>query len=166
LRHDTHERQLLRAPAGARDALQAGGSACRGAARATAPATWPRSRQPLRRTNNSPLVEWEIREERCTPWSETTSTIPTNWPRGQAQLDEFQALHDRQPGALGTLVADAGNYRWITINLGDSQEHAAAALPGLIPYVQRLIEPQLARPSQLIAAGRVTVNTLTAHQVG
>jgi deazaflavin-dependent oxidoreductase (nitroreductase family) len=91
---------------------------------------------------------------------------PARLAQGQAQLDEFQALHDRQVGALGTLVVDAGNDRWITINVWDSEEHAAAALPGLIPQVQRLIEPQLARPSQLIAAGRVRVNTLTPHQAG
>jgi hypothetical protein len=90
---------------------------------------------------------------------------PAKLAQRQAPLEEFQALHDRQPGALGTLVVDAGNHRWITINLWDSQEHATAALPGLVPEVQRLIEPLLAAPSQLIAAGPVTVNTLTPHQV-
>ena len=91
---------------------------------------------------------------------------PARLADGQAQLEEFQAIHDRQPGTLGTLVVDAGNHRWITINLWDAQEHATAALPGLVPQVQRLIEPLLAKPSQLIAAGPVTVNTLTAHQAG
>jgi deazaflavin-dependent oxidoreductase (nitroreductase family) len=81
-------------------------------------------------------------------------------PQGQAGLDEFQALHDRQPGSLGTVIVDAGNNRWITINLWESQEQAMAALPGLIPQVQRLIEPVLAEPSRLIAAGPVLVNTL------
>ena len=91
---------------------------------------------------------------------------PAKLAEGQAQLEAFQALHDRQPGALGTLTVDAGNHRWITINLWGSQEHASAALPGLVPEVQRLIEPLLAEPSRLIAAGPVRVNTLTAHQVG
>lgn len=86
---------------------------------------------------------------------------PAKLVQGQAQLDEFQALHDRQPGALGTLMVEAGDHRWITINLWDSQEQAAAALPGLIPEVQRLIEPLLAAPSQLLAAGGVGLDTIT-----
>jgi hypothetical protein len=89
---------------------------------------------------------------------------PAKLAEGQAQLDEFQALHDRQLGALGTLMVDAGDYRWIVINLWDSQEHAAAALPGLVPEVQRLIEPLLAAPSQLLAAGPVRLDTLTVRQ--
>jgi hypothetical protein len=85
---------------------------------------------------------------------------PAKLAQGQAQLEQFQGLHDRQPGALGTLIVDAGNDRWITINLWDSQAHATAALPGLVPEVQRLIEPLLAAPSRLIAAGPVRVNTM------
>jgi hypothetical protein len=88
---------------------------------------------------------------------------PAKLAQGQAQLDEFQALHDRQPGALGTLIVDAGDHRWITINLWASQEQAMAALPGLVPEVQRLIEPLLAAPSELVAAGPVRLNTVTAH---
>ena len=85
---------------------------------------------------------------------------PSKLAGGQAALDEFQALHDRQPGSLGTLLVDAGNHRWITINVWESQEQAMAALPGLVPEVQRLIEPVLAEPSRLIVAGPVLVNTL------
>jgi|ERR671933_409290 hypothetical protein len=86
---------------------------------------------------------------------------PAKLAEGQVQLDEFQALHDRQPGALGTLIVDAGDNRWITINLWESQERATAALPGLVPEVRRLLEPLLAGPSQLIAAGPVRLNTVT-----
>jgi hypothetical protein len=89
---------------------------------------------------------------------------PSKLAGGQAALDEFQALHDRQPGSLGTLLVDAGNHRWITINVWESEEQAMAALPGLIPEVQRLIEPLLAAPSQLIVAGPVRVNTLLDHE--
>lgn len=35
----------------------------------------------------------------------------TRLANAQAQLDEFQALHDRQSGALGTLIVDAGDDR-------------------------------------------------------
>jgi hypothetical protein len=85
---------------------------------------------------------------------------PSKLAEGQAALDEFQALHDRQVGSLGTLIIDAGNDRWITINVWESQEQAMAALPGLVPEVERLIEPVLAAPSQLIVAGPVRVDTL------
>ena len=86
---------------------------------------------------------------------------PAKLAQAGAQLDEFQALHDRQPGSLGSLIVDAGNDRWITINLWASQEQAMAALPGLVPEVQRLIEPLLAEPSRLVAAGAVRRNTLS-----
>jgi hypothetical protein len=62
---------------------------------------------------------------------------PSKLAEGQAALDEFQALHDRQVGSLGTLIID-----------------------GLVPEVERLIEPVLAAPSQLIVAGPVRVDTL------
>jgi hypothetical protein len=86
---------------------------------------------------------------------------PAKLAAGQAPLEAFQALHDRQPGALGTLIVDAGNDHWITINLWASQEQAMAALPQLAPEVQRLVEPVLAAPSQLIASGPVRLNTVT-----
>ncbi len=85
----------------------------------------------------------------------------TRLANAQTQLDEFQALHDRQSGALGTLIVDAGDNRWITINLWQSQEQAMAALPGLVPEVQHVVEPLLAAPSQLIGAGPVRLNTMT-----
>src|SRR6185312_15451584 len=66
----------------------------------------------------------------------------------------------RQPGALGTLIVDAGDNRWITINLWQSQEQAMAALAGLVPEVQHVVEPLLAAPSQLVGAGPVRLNTM------
>jgi len=89
---------------------------------------------------------------------------PAKLATGQVALSEFQALHDRQPGALGTLIVDAGDNRWITINLWQSQEQAMTAVPGLVPEVQRLLEPLLAGPSELVGAGLVSVNTLTQRR--
>jgi deazaflavin-dependent oxidoreductase (nitroreductase family) len=88
---------------------------------------------------------------------------PNKLAQGQRPLDQFQAFHDRQTGSLGTLVVDAGNDRWITSNVWESEEQAIAALPGLVPEVQRLIEPLLAAPSQLIVAGPVRVDTLVGR---
>jgi hypothetical protein len=38
---------------------------------------------------------------------------------------------------------DAGNGSWLTINLWETEKHAAAALPALMPEVQRLLEPMM-----------------------
>jgi hypothetical protein len=80
--------------------------------------------------------------------------------RGEA-LAAFQAAHARQPGYAGTIVVDAGNGRWLTVNLWESEEQAATALPVMVPVVQRLLEPLMAGPSELIASGPVALTDLT-----
>jgi hypothetical protein len=72
-----------------------------------------------------------------------------------------QAVHARQPGYKGSIVVDAGNGRCLTINLWETEEHAAAVLPAMVPEVQRLLEPMMAGPSQLIATGPVVLADLT-----
>ena len=86
---------------------------------------------------------------------------PAKLEQGQDRLAEFQALHVRQPGYRGTLVVDAGAGRWLTVNLWETQEHATAALPALVPVVQRLLEPMMAGPSQLVGTGPVVLTDLT-----
>ena len=86
---------------------------------------------------------------------------PAKLDQGQARLIEFQALHARQPGYRGTMVVDAGDGRWLTVNLWETKEHATAALPALIPEVQRLLEPMMAGPSELIGTGPVVLTDLT-----
>ena len=76
-------------------------------------------------------------------------------------LDEFQEIHDSQPGYRGTLVVDAGDGRSLTVNLWESEQRATAALPIMVPVVQRLVEPLMAAPSRLIAGGPVTMTDLT-----
>jgi hypothetical protein len=85
----------------------------------------------------------------------------TKLAQGRKQLDEFQALHARQPGFRGSLVVDLGNGHLLAVNLWETKEHAAAALPAMIPAVQRLIEPMLAAPSKLIGEGPVVQNDLS-----
>lgn len=89
-----------------------------------------------------------------------TTYDPTKLTQGRAPLAEFQALHARQLGYQGTITMDAGNGRWLTINLWKTEEHAAAALPALMPEVQRLLEPMMAGSSQLIGAGPVVLTDL------
>ena len=40
------------------------------------------------------------------------------------------------------------------------EEHAAAALPAMVLEVQRLVEPMMAKPSRIIAAGPVVLADL------
>ena len=85
---------------------------------------------------------------------------PTKLKQGLDRLSEFQTLHARQPGFRGTIVVDAGDGRWLTVNLWQTTEHAAAALPALIPEVQRLLEPMMAEPSQVVGAGPVVMSEI------
>jgi hypothetical protein len=90
-----------------------------------------------------------------------TTYDPAKLREGSGQLAEFQEIHARQPGYRGTLVVDVGNGRWISINLWESEQHAQAALPIMVPVVQRLVEPLLARPSELVGTGPVVLTDLT-----
>jgi hypothetical protein len=90
-----------------------------------------------------------------------TTYDATKRAQGRDSLAEFQALHARQPGYQGTITVDTGNGRWLTINLWETEEHAATALPAMVPEVRRLLEPMIAGPSQLIGAGPVVLTDLT-----
>jgi hypothetical protein len=89
-----------------------------------------------------------------------TTYDPAKLSQGQDRLAEFQAVHARQPGYRGSIVVDAGNGRWLAINLWETEADAAAALPRMVPEVARLIEPMMAGPSQLVGAGPVVLADL------
>ncbi len=76
------------------------------------------------------------------------------------QLEEFQALHARQPGYQSTIVVDAGDGRSLVVNLWESEEHANAALGEMVPAVRRLLEPITVAPSEVLGAGRVVLTNL------
>jgi hypothetical protein len=84
----------------------------------------------------------------------------TKLTAGQAELDEFQAIHRKQPGYRGSFSVDIGNGRHIVVNLWESEEYARSALPVMVPVVQRLVEPLLSKPSHLIGTGTVVMNDL------
>jgi hypothetical protein len=84
----------------------------------------------------------------------------TKLAEGQAQLAEFQVLHSQQPGYRGSLTVDIGNGRHIIVNLWEGEEYAGSALPVMVPIVQRLVEPLLSKPSQLIGTGLVVMNDI------
>ncbi len=89
-----------------------------------------------------------------------TTYDPAKLARETGQIEEFQALHARLPGYRGTVVVDAGGGRWLTVNLWESEEHAAAALPLMVPVVQRLLEPMMAAPSRVLGSGPIVVADL------
>jgi hypothetical protein len=80
--------------------------------------------------------------------------------QGKDRLDEFQALHAAQPGYAGTVVVELSAGRWLTVNLWNKQEDARTALPVMVPAVERLLEPMMTRPSELIGAGPVLLTDL------
>jgi hypothetical protein len=74
---------------------------------------------------------------------------------GQDQLEEFNRIHAAQPGFLGSVTVDLGEGREFVLNLWETEEHRVAGLDALRPAVERLVNPLLARPSELIGTGPV-----------
>ena len=80
--------------------------------------------------------------------------------QGGAQLDEFFALQDRQPGFAGRVRVDAGDGRMLTLDLWESEAQATAARAVLRPEADRLVTPLYAAPLRVIAQGPVLRNDL------
>ena len=80
---------------------------------------------------------------------------PDKLAAGQEQLEEFNRLHAAQPGFLGSVTVDLGAGRQFVLNLWDSEEHRLSGLNALGPAVERLVDPLLAEPSELIGFGPV-----------
>lgn len=89
-----------------------------------------------------------------------TAYDPAQLAQVRERLAEFQPLHADQPGYRGTLVVDAGDGRWLTVNLWETQEQATAALPAVGPAVRRLLGPLQAGPSEVLGAGPVVLTDL------
>jgi hypothetical protein len=85
---------------------------------------------------------------------------PARLGRGQRALDEFRRVHAAQPGYRGSIEIEAGPGKWFVVNLWDAAEDAAAALPKMVPVVERLLEPMMLAPSKLLGTGRVVATDL------
>ena len=84
------------------------------------------------------------------------ATYATDTPVHESrEFKEFQALHARQPGYVGSYVIDAGDGRLFTVTLWESPTHAAAARAVLEPVVRRVLHPLMSAPSRLLATGPV-----------
>ena len=80
---------------------------------------------------------------------------PRKLAGAERQMAEFQELHASQPGYRGNLVVGVGNGRMLVVNLWESEDRARAALDVMVPAVQRLIEPLMTRPAELVGTGPV-----------
>ena len=80
---------------------------------------------------------------------------PDKLRQGQAQMEEFAALRERQPGFAGIVAVDAGDGRMLTLTLWESEQQAVAARAVLVPESERLLAPLSTIPSRVIAQGPV-----------
>ena len=71
------------------------------------------------------------------------------------QLDEFDRIHAEQRGFVGNVTVDLGAGRRFVLNLWESAADQQAGLQALGPLVERLVNPLLAEPSELIGDGDV-----------
>lgn len=80
---------------------------------------------------------------------------PGKLAAGQSQLEEFDAIHAAQPGFLGNVTIDLGGSRRFVLNLWETEEDRLSGLDALGPAVERLVNPLLIQPSELIGVGAV-----------
>ena len=71
------------------------------------------------------------------------------------RLEEFDRIHAAQPGFAGSVVVDLGGGRRFSLNLWNSEEHGRAALPVLVPVVDRLLASLMSGPSEFVGSGPV-----------
>ena len=78
------------------------------------------------------------------------------------EYQEFNVVHAKQPGYLGTIVADAGDGKLLTVTLWATAENMVAARDALGAVVARTLNPLMTAPAVLLGTGRVVVNDLVA----
>jgi len=81
-----------------------------------------------------------------------------------AAFREFQNVHAARDGYRGTIVADVGDGRLLTVTLWDSAAAMHAAREAIGPVVERLLEPRMTAPAVLLGTGRVVVNDLVPER--
>ena len=89
---------------------------------------------------------------------------PEKLTRAAGTLSEFRKLHSAQPGYAGSIEIDVAAAGRVVINLWETEQDAKAGQAVLVPHVQRLLEPLMAGPSQLIGAGEVAATDLAQQR--
>lgn len=80
--------------------------------------------------------------------------------RHHEDFEKFQRLHASQPGYAGNLTVELGGGELLTVTLWDSDSDARAAREILSPAVERLLNPLMTRPSELVGVGNIAVTDL------
>jgi heme-degrading monooxygenase HmoA len=88
------------------------------------------------------------------------SVTPDNRADFDAQLAEFLAVLEPQPGFLGTMEVAIGEGRGAVVNLWDSQEAAQATRKVMAREYDRVLKLISVQP---VASGEVTHNTISAR---
>ena len=87
------------------------------------------------------------------------NTYPADFdPNTNPNFQEFHQAHAGQPGYRGTIVTDAGNGRFLSITLWETEDDMNSARQALGPVVGRLLDPMMVTPSKLHGTGRVVLN--------
>ena len=77
-----------------------------------------------------------------------------------AGYQQFNDAHAAQPGYRGTLIADVGDGRLLTVTLWETAESMAAAREALGSVVARTLEPRMQAPAILLGTGEVVMSDL------
>jgi uncharacterized protein (DUF924 family) len=86
---------------------------------------------------------------------------PEKLAQGRENISEFQSAHAAQHGYQGSITADFGNGRQLTITLWQSKEDADAARNALGPTICESLDPLMATPSTLVGVGEVIFDDLS-----
>lgn len=78
----------------------------------------------------------------------------------RSEFKEFQKLHASRRGYKGTLVAEVGDGRYITLTLWETADDMQAAREALEPVVSRLLGPLMIAPSRLYGTGQVAMSDI------
>lgn len=93
-----------------------------------------------------------------------TSYAPDKPIYESSEFREFQTMHAHRRGYQGTVVAEVGGGRYLTVTLWETADDMAAAREALGPVVQHLLDPLMTTPSELLGTGPVVVNDLAQLQ--
>ncbi len=85
---------------------------------------------------------------------------PSNLADAGSVLAEFRDLHAAQAGYAGSIEVDVGDGQRVVVNFWKTEQDARAGQMVLVPHVQRMLEPLMAGPSQLLGAGEVAASDL------
>lgn len=85
---------------------------------------------------------------------------PAKLAQNGGNISEFQTAHAAQDGYQGSVTADFGSGRHLTISLWRSKDDADAARIALGPTIGEALEPLMAAPSTVVGVGEVIFDDL------